>query len=56
VLAADARILAIPEDRRSSALPGPYSGGLVVLAVPEQTARVLAGSEPSAILSVVIRS
>lgn len=56
VVAADALILALPAARRAPAVPGPSSGGLVVLAVPEQTARVLAGRGPSAILSVVIRS
>ncbi len=59
-VARDALVLAIPQpvgDRAGQALvPGPMSGGLVVLGVPARTAEVLAGRGPSAFLSVVLRS
>ena len=54
LVAADARIVAIPHETDQGQVPGPLSGGLVVLAVPPQTAPTLAGRAPSAFLSVVI--
>ena len=55
LVAADALILAIPRTRADQ-VPGPLSGALVVLAVPEQTARDLATAGVSSFLSVLLRA
>jgi Flp pilus assembly protein CpaB len=55
LVATDALVLAIPRTG-SDRVPGPLSGALVVLAVPEQTARALATAGVSSFLSVLIRA
>lgn len=55
VVATGALILAVPR-ARPDRVPGPLSGALVVLAVPEQTARALATAGVSSILSVLVRA
>lgn len=55
VVATGALVLDIPHASRDQ-VPGPLSGALIVLAVPEQTAMLLASRGPSAILTVLIRS
>jgi Flp pilus assembly protein CpaB len=55
LVATGALVLAIPRTV-SDRVPGPLSGALVVLAVPEQTARVLAAAGVSSFLSVLLRA
>jgi Flp pilus assembly protein CpaB len=55
LVATGALVLAIPRTG-SDRVPGPLSGALVVLAVPEQTARVLAAAGVSSFLSVLLRA
>lgn len=55
LVAPDALILAIPRTSRDQ-VPGPLSGALVVLAVPEQTARDLATAGVSSLLSVLLKA
>jgi Flp pilus assembly protein CpaB len=54
LVAENAHVVVIPQETQQSQLPGPLSGGLVVLAVPPETARTIAGRAPTAFLSVII--